>query len=1107
MTVIHRCGIAAVVGAVAIAPQPASAQETQQAFRIAAGPAEPAINEFAKQAGINVLAAADLLEGVVTNAVDGRMTADRALAALLHGTRLAGQFNAGGAVFIRRAAPARPVPGTAAAASTAASTTGAAGADIIAPVATITVPGYRASLLSSARDKQASVGVVDTISSEDFGKFPDQNAAESLARVPGVSVGRDITGEGMNVQIRGLGSSFTKILVNGAPLAVASGGPIDSFNYANREVDLDLLPTDLFSKMTVTKTATAAMLEGGAAGIVDLRSARPFDRPGRSLVANVTRQKQEAANGWGQRGALIASRTWGDRFGLLAGIAFNQQDTHAPGFGSVGWTNPNLSASQHPDAGANATGGGGYAIPAVVPAGAGAGLAPGTPIDQAFLLAHNPGLTIGQIDNALIPRLGRIEDFFGTKKNAAAVIAAEYRPGADLHWYLDTVFLERHDRATRVEYTWAVRNNAPIPLNMTVDRSDCSNGCTVTSATFANARFQIEDRPYDQRVRVRSFTPGVTWQVGAGARFSAQLHWSSSRYAVEAPTIMPITAAGSGLAVNYTNGTVPRMGFSQDVDDPTNFAWTGGRVNLGTELRATHNRGGQAELTLGDASLHLKAGLAYDDAARRIRNIDSSGAWQAAVCGNNPSVYLPGPNDQPACTGASTPGASAAALYPGYGAGATAGQPGPVNYQGSLIPAASLASYLVTGPYGKLMVDWDRFRRDSRYNHYAANASETAGSLGGYVRERAAAMFFEMSGAASWDGRALRYNAGTRYVRTYQTVGSFNAAVDARNAGVLASGARYPNATAWQYADRTYDRLLPSVSAALTVRADVVARLSASRTMTRANPTAMRPGVIFNSASADVGALGNPDLDPYSSDNLDLGLDWFTGREGYVSVTAFAKRIKGFTVIDNLAMPFGALAQYGITYDALAQSQRIAIDNRGGPGVAQVVMQRERNAGGALNLKGLELGWVQPLDRWLPWRGFGLNETLTLITQKAGGDGANGYVALGVPKKTNSVGIYYENFGIMVRLSQAYTGPSQLAAGNQNGIPAAALFNASYRQTDFSSSIDLEKVLGRDGWPTLSFNVTNLNEARRTQYFQFENATYSSYDPGRRFQFGLRASF
>jgi TonB-dependent receptor len=285
---------------------------------------------------------------------------------------------------------------------------------------TVTVTGYRASLLSSAKDKKESVGFQDTISAEDFGKFPDKNIAESLSRVPGVQISRDVTGEGMNVQIRGLGSSFTKVLLNNTQIAVASSGPIDGQN-SNREIDLDLLPTDLFTKLTVSKSPTADMLEGGAAGVVNLRSARPFDNKGRFTAVSATAQKQQIANDWGGRGSVLASNTWGDKFGILAGVSFNRQKARTTGYETVGLTNANLSTTQNPSSTRNNTGGGNWTIPGTAPAGAGAGIAAGTTIDQAWLLANNPGLNITQIDNAILPRLGRQMDYFGTRDKTAAI--------------------------------------------------------------------------------------------------------------------------------------------------------------------------------------------------------------------------------------------------------------------------------------------------------------------------------------------------------------------------------------------------------------------------------------------------------------------------------------------------------------------------------------------------------------------------------------------------------------------------------------------------------------------------------------------------------------
>jgi hypothetical protein len=113
------------------------------------------------------------------------------------------------------------------------------------------------------------------------------------------------------------------------------------------------------------------------------------------------------------------------------------------GFETIGWTNPNLSATQSTSATRNNTGGGNWTIPGTVPVNAGNGLVAGQVVDQAFLLAHNPGLTITQIDNAIIPRLGRNMDEAGSKDKISGVVSFEYRPNDALHVYVDSMYAKK----------------------------------------------------------------------------------------------------------------------------------------------------------------------------------------------------------------------------------------------------------------------------------------------------------------------------------------------------------------------------------------------------------------------------------------------------------------------------------------------------------------------------------------------------------------------------------------------------------------------------------------------------------------------------------------
>ena len=419
-----------------------------------------------------------------------------------------------------------------------------AGPNAPADLQEVIITGYRRSLTESTEAKRDATGFIDQVNAEDIGKFPDTNIAESFNRIPGITISRDIDGEGTDISIRGLGTNFTKVLLNGAPVAVASTGTTDSQN-TNREVDLDLFPTELFTQLTVKKTSSPEMIEGGAAGTVDMRSARPFDSPGAHFTYTAQGTKNQSASQWGERGAVIASDTWDNGFGALLGVASVANRINVTGFETIGWTNANLTTAQ---CGAgntcNQTGGGNWTIPATVPTGAGNGLVAGTPINNAFLLAHNPGLTTQQIDNALIPRLGRNADEFGARDRGNAIVSLEYRPNDALHLYVDSMYGHKKNNEQRIDMDWVGRNGAAIPLNMTVDRSDCSNGCVATGGTFANAQSFLEYRPYTETVNFYGLNPGLTWQIADAFKMDVQGNKTNSTFHREVPSVVVSTPLG-----------------------------------------------------------------------------------------------------------------------------------------------------------------------------------------------------------------------------------------------------------------------------------------------------------------------------------------------------------------------------------------------------------------------------------------------------------------------------------------------------------------------------------------------------------------------------------
>lgn len=981
----------------------------------------------------------------------------------------------------------------------------------------IVVTGYRSSLTKSTDAKRASTGFTDSIFAEDIGKFPDTNIAESFNRIPGITISRDVTGEGTNVAIRGLGSNFTNVTLNGATIAVASTGATDAQG-TDRSVDLSFFPTDLFTKLTVNKSYTADLLEGGAAGNIDLRSARPFDRQTSFVAYNVQGTKQSPEDRIGARGSLIGS--WrNETLGILAGVSAQRLFTDTRGFETIGYTNPALTAAQcGATSGCNSTGGGNWTIPATVPVGAGAGLVAGTTIDRAFLLANNPGATIQQLDNGLLPRLGRFTSIRGPRDRVNAIVSAEWRPSDTLHFYIDGLYGYKKNDLIRENMAWIVRNGAAIPTNLTFDKSDCSGGCTVTGGTFANVQFFNEYRPYIETTKLVSVNPGGEWEISDSLKLTLQGNYARSTFHRENPTVGMTTPLGVGNTVTYSNdGGIPTITSALDLNDPQNYGWyAGSRVNLNDERRVNENKGFRGDLTWGDKSLNLKVGGAYDDVSRRIRGFDNSQAWQNAVCGNNPSVTLQSPNSQPPCEGLNAPGAAPAGYptYPGLGTGSSAGVAGPLTYGGSLVPNSAAPTYLRPGPAGFVTVDFPAFAAATNYAQYHDNAPESGGSTtgasGGLIREVVKSAFATVNGAQEVGDNMLRFNVGVRYVNTIQTIAGRVSLPDPRNTGAngatLPDGSRYVNIVNIVSTRNVYAKWLPAATLAYDIGEHAVVRVAGSRTMTRPDPSAQLPGVNFGAPSADQASIGNPALAPYLSTNLDLGFEYYTGREGVVSFNAFRKSIEGFTTTAINTVPFSNLAQYGITYDTLNPTQQIAINARGGPGAAQVQVTSQVNVPNKLTINGLEFQWVQPLDfltRMIGVTGFGFNANATIVDQRSDGPA----IAFGVSPFTYNITGYYEKNGIMLRVATTSRQGSQNSGAAQNGIPAAALYGTDYTTYDFSSAFDLDKLLGIPGAPQLTFNIANFTDATLRSYFQFENATFTQYKPGRQFLIGLRGTF
>lgn len=921
----------------------------------------------------------------------------------------------------------------------------------------IIVTGIRASLASATNAKREAVTFGDSIFAEDIGKLPATNLAETLNRMPGVRLNRDINGEGTQVAIRGLGPSFTRVLLNGSQLQVASDGGTNGGS-ANREVDLDFFPSELFTRLDLAKSPTPSTLEGGIAGTVNLRNARPFDKEGTHITAVAQGQYTDSNGKISPRGALVASHTT-DTFGILVGVAGVKTKTRVDGFETVGWGDGNLSCGT----GCTDAGNNNWNWASVVPANAGHGLVAGQPVD----VVETSGLTASQLSTALLPRLGRNSLTTGNRSRISALASLEWRPSDELHFALDGIWARSKRDYTKVNMNWQVRNSGPgtgaqatggmIPIDLTVDENN-----VVTSGTFANSSFFLEASLFKQTTKFWNINPSVTWQPSDTVKVEASANWSKSSFFREQPTFAFQTAPNSGVDVYYDNtgaSNRPLITTNVDLNDP-NLGWQWYRQNIQLVRRSTDTKGAHLDTTIGDDQFSVKFGGAYDRAERSIRAYDNSSAYQLSVCGTG-------------CTGAtgSVPTSSIAQYLKQF----------PVSNFGHLASGS-------VGYNAFVVPDFDALKAATNYASYRDSAPEARGAVTGGATgdmdEEVFGAYFELNGVTQLFGRDLHANAGMRYAHTRQVV-----------VGPSQVGTTIVDITA----KSNYDNFLPSINLTYDLMDNVKLRASASRTMTRPDAGQILPGITFSDPSALVATAGNPDLTPYTSDNYDLGGEIYTGGIGYVGLSAFMKNIKGFTETQVTSATFGSL---NIPFDSLLSTQQDALRNRAAAsGVAinnlPITVNRPVNLSD-LRIKGIEATWVQPLD--FLFQGLGFSANGTYLDQSS----SSGLVATGVSKYSYNLQGFYENHGLSVSLNYVWNDKSIAVNGPQNNIQGAALRSDARGQLDLSAGYQLPFL---NDAMRLTLDVLNItNEPIRTT-FEYTNAAYSVYYPGRQVLVGIRANF
>lgn len=471
----------------------------------------------------------------------------------------------------------------------------------------VLVTGFRGSLATALDIKRDAAGSVDSIVAEDIANFPDLNLAESLQRIPGVAITR-VAGEGRGISVRGLSSEFTRVRINGME-AMASSGGTDAVGGANRGrgFDFNVFPSDLFSKLTVRKTASADVEEGSLGATIDMDTVRASDFGEFALSASGQLGYNDLSEETDPRATFLVSNMFADgKVGLLFAASYSERSLRDEGASTVRWDNSNDFGSYQ-----------------------------GDPADPR-LEAVNEGFR---------PRLPRYDSYTHDTSRTGLAGSIEFMPSDATTLSLDLLYSE-HDASRNEIFMQGILNNNAITGGMDVLSHTLDNSNTVTAASFGNATVRSENRFDELTTEFTQVNVNFSHEFSDRLRIEGQVGQATSEFDNPVQTTIVGQKDGLTFAYDYSGGNRenPLLTFDNAVGDVSGWATNSVRLRpLGAE-NTFDSASFDIAFDLND-SLTLKGGVLYKQfdfetvEARRSSEGDAGGV---VLSSNTMMIHDPG---------------------------------------------------------------------------------------------------------------------------------------------------------------------------------------------------------------------------------------------------------------------------------------------------------------------------------------------------------------------------------------------------------------------------------------------------------------------------------
>ena len=946
----------------------------------------------------------------------------------------------------------------------------------------IVVTGIRQSLRASMDLKRNTDGVVDAITAEDIGNFPDSNLAESLQRITGVSIDRE-RGEGARVTVRGFGPDFNLVLLNGRQMPTTSG--------LGRSFDFGDLASEGVAAVEVYKSGQSAVPTGGIGSTLNIRTTRPLEAPGLNFTAaasGLNDQSTEKGDSLTPEVSALFSNTFADDTVGIALSAVRQERNNGAGTVNVGgWrTFPGETDNCWCGIGPSEWG----------------GIPPHTDPNQQ----NRPGAG----DLYSVPQAIGYEIAEWDRVRTNGQLTFQFRPADNLTATLDYTYSELE--LSRSYSNLSAWFNFGGQETLWTDGPQASP--LIYTENSSNSDFSMGGGEDAWRTQNGSTGLNLMWDVSDQLTLEFDYHDSNAERSPNSPfgdsALLSTAAFTRDRTTGYFGADLPILELGlNDPLSPDDMIVTGSVF--------TNN------LSKMDINQATAAGT-YETDFDFVESIDF-GIQLTEV--NNRSAGSVVQRD--AWGGVTQRGAIADLLTPASSASAFANIPGGGD------PRRQTDYY--TFDMSDLIARTESLLSSGEASPFAAPhsgdcfsdlCSSSNFSSDRRTQEESLAVYFQAHMATELGNIPVDIRFGMRYEETDVASQALSPAYTGINwvaGNELSAVQGDPDFTSLV---GNYGMVLPNLDFKFDLTPDLVARASISRTLTRPNYGDIQGGQTINQLlriDGGTGNRGNPALLPFDSLNRDVSLEWYYTEDSYAAVGYFLKDVENF-----IGTSFVTEETFGLphpTLGPLGLEARAATGSSDGGTLYSWILENRADAAGVDAVNGVISGVpgrdpATPFELTVPvnieqgqmegWElvvqhnfgdtGFGVVANATIVDADVGYDNFSRdqqFVLTGLSDSANFIAFYDQN-DISVRLAWNWR-DDFLAGTGQVNVGVGPTYVAAYQQVDLSASYWVN-----ENWQVF-FDGLNLTDETTHVYGRDKAQTLFAAQSGPRYNIGFRYKF